>query len=68
VVYNNLGTVLKDQGALDKALAAFDNAIALKADYAEGVLQSRYGPATADKTGRSVGGLCSCDRASEGLR
>jgi protein O-GlcNAc transferase len=35
VVHNNLGTVLKDRGLLDDALAAFDKAIALQADSAE---------------------------------
>jgi protein O-GlcNAc transferase len=35
VVYNNLGTVMKDRGRHDEALAYFDKAIALKADYAE---------------------------------
>ena len=37
VAHNNLGTVLKDQGRLDAALAAFEQAIELKADYAEAI-------------------------------
>jgi protein O-GlcNAc transferase len=35
VVHNNLGTVLKDRGRQGEALACFEKAIALKADYAE---------------------------------
>jgi predicted O-linked N-acetylglucosamine transferase (SPINDLY family) len=35
VAHNNLGTVLKDKGLLDAALAAFERATELKPDYAE---------------------------------
>jgi predicted O-linked N-acetylglucosamine transferase (SPINDLY family) len=35
VVHNNLGTVLKDRGLLDQALAAFDDAVRLQPDNAE---------------------------------
>ena len=49
VVHNNLGAVLKDQGLLDEALAAFDDAVNLKPDYRRGVLQPRHGPAAAGR-------------------
>ena len=39
--YNNLASVLKEQGKLDEALARYDQALALRPDYAEACTAER---------------------------